>query len=1095
MNSSSIFKKVFPVLLSVVLIIAIALIVSASTSGSKVYPSLDNPEGTYVEVKDKISGKDYTFKLTRQEMYEELKNGIGLSTIVTKTNIAILSKAEYKDGKSFFDSVSAEDIEKEISEATYGADVDPKDLDEEEKKDLEEKFKKSMLTGYGYKTDDDIKTHYQLVLAKELYAESKLQEAVKDEDNDLYIDEDAIDEYYEANYSKAYFALVVPFKDSDQASLTLQQLGVGVKDSKWHHITLEEINAGSGAYEVKYGEMLTPQEIVKTMIKLYDVVYGYKGEEFVKGTATLNADKTAYEFAKDDKSDYAVIDCSSLLAEIKPLLDEIKPLVTPATGTALEESAKTAALEKIASVQAKLDEIKAMLVYDAPVAAVQTIVDGLKKSLGNETSDETSDDPTILIDKLIKAVDEFDAEAYIFNTDNKDSKFYYDAEELKAYDSKLPSQFKNNYVAFVPYKVGDTQASENTSVSSKKWYAASTVSGTNVSYYLLKIKEEAAPQLADVKDEIIEKLTEEKLTSAYVEEKMAELRAEYKFQIFDPKLEKEYKAVIEDYEDVKYSSSKKKGTNVVASYEGGEITTADLFEYMDETSGIATLISELCYQRLMNTLEFNKYYNSETGEWLGEEGKEVHENIIANIENERLYYLSGYYSSYGYDPSVTPWEEFISTIYGASDPQELILINLYSQISSDYLEIISDAFLTETEGKDVSFLADYKTALESDLWKLVETKMQEALEKEFSVNGIHLLVSVYETVNDANASTDSSDSSSAPKQVAPEKWTAEQVQGAKDLIKEVKAYLDSAEGTYATKLQAVADAFTAAPYAVKDADGNYVHAIDGTGKEVEYVLESAGATVNVSKYKSLGLTVVYQSLGAFTNGQMVEPFEKAARAIWEQDMADEEYNRITVYPEGISEEYMTENELTEDIVTEFGYHLYVNLSSTKATTYKGVVVDENGNVVKETVDGEEVNKTEDRILPSLFEIRANIMLTALKAVDQTELTDEEKEELQALIDEYTAYVTTQVTDALKKYYDTLAGQVMGTSFGSLLQQKEIISLLEKGTISTPSNATLEEVKEIYEVNVDSLYEGTLTLLAKGDEQKFNIQPKAEKESE
>ena len=123
------------------------------------------------------------------------------------------------------------------------------------------------------------------------------------------------------------------------------------------------------------------------------------------------------------------------------------------------------------------------------------------------------------------------------------------------------------------------------------------------------------------------------------------------------------------------------------------------------------------------------------------------------------------------------------------------------------------------------------------------------------------------------------------------------------------------------------------------------------------------------------------------------------------------------------------------------------------------------------------------------------MLTALKAVDQTELTDEEKEELQALIDEYTAYVTTEVTDALKKYYDTLAGQVMGNSFGSLLQQKEIISLLEKGTISTPSNVTLDNVKEVYEINVDSLYEGTLTLLAKGDEQNFNVQPKAEKESE
>ena len=550
MNGSSIFKKVFPVLLSVVLIIAIALIVSASTSGSKVYPSLDNPEGTYVEVKDEISGKNYTFKLTRQEMYNELKNGIGLSTIVTKTNIAILSKAEYKDGKSFYDSVSAEDIEKEISEATYGTDVDPEDLSEEEKKDLEDTFKKSMLTGYGYKTEEDIKAHYRLVLAKELYAMSKLQEAVKDEDNDLYIDEDAIDEYYEANYSKSYFALVVPFKDSEQATLALQQLGVGVKDSKWYHISLEEINVGSGAYEVKYGEMLTPQEIVKTMVKLYEMVYGYKGESFVKGTATLNTEKGVYEFAEGDKSDYAVIDCSSLLAEIKPLLEEIKPLVTPADGSTLEESAKTAALEKLATVQGKLDAVKAMLVYDAPVATVQTIVDSLKKSLGNETSDETSDDPTILIDKLIKAVDEFDAEAYIFNTDNKDSKLYYAADELKEYDSKLPSQFKNNYVAFVPYKVGDTAASENTSVSSKKWYSASTVSGTNVSYYLLKVKEEAAPQLADVKEEIIAKLTEEKLTSAYIEEKMAELRAEYKFQIFDPKLEKDYKSLVEDYEDL-----------------------------------------------------------------------------------------------------------------------------------------------------------------------------------------------------------------------------------------------------------------------------------------------------------------------------------------------------------------------------------------------------------------------------------------------------------------------------------------------------------------------------------------------------------------
>ena len=96
MNGSSIFKKVFPVLLSVVLIIAIALIVSASTSGSKVYPSLDNPEGTYVEVKDEISGKNYTFKLTRQEMYNELKNGIKMVSLSMILYLLKISKKKYQ---------------------------------------------------------------------------------------------------------------------------------------------------------------------------------------------------------------------------------------------------------------------------------------------------------------------------------------------------------------------------------------------------------------------------------------------------------------------------------------------------------------------------------------------------------------------------------------------------------------------------------------------------------------------------------------------------------------------------------------------------------------------------------------------------------------------------------------------------------------------------------------------------------------------------------------------------------------------------------------------------------------------------------------
>lgn len=1060
MNGSSIFKKVGPVLLVIVLIIAISL-VATSAKASTNTPQISDPDAEYVSIKETLNGKEYKYILTKQEMYEELKAGIGLSTVITETNKKVLAEQ--------MKSISAEDIEKEINDATYGEDVDPDSLTQEEKEEMEKDFADSMFQNYGYETTSEIEEHYRLVLAKEAYAREKLEAEAKeaDEDSDLYIDDEDIDEYYEENYSKSYYAFIVPFASEKQVSMALLQLGVVNNNSKWVHATLKEVKVGSGIYEIEKGEELTVPEIIETVFNLYEMVYGYKNEQFTVGTATFDSEKKVYTVSEG--CDYAIVSCEEDLQGFASLIEEIKVLVTPEKGLSdgtdeeenliLTDEAKTKALAKLEEVQTLLDVISNKVIFASEVSKVQTIIDSLKASLEydattDEDEDTTPEDPTIIIDQLANAINNFDAEAYIFNTDNEESKFYQSYEALKEFDSNLPSKFKSNYVDYVPYAVGDTEASAN----GGKWFSASSVSSGNMYYIVIKIKEVAAPQLSDVKEEIKAKLLEEKLTESYINEKIAELRQENNFVIYDTKLEEEYISNVSSYENVKYKKVKKANDNIVAKSDVLTITADDLFKAMDKTSGVATAISELSYRRLINNSAFNTYYNSETGEWIGEEGKEKRDEIKESVENQRLYYLAGYYSSYGYDPSSVSWEEFLRSVNGANDEADLAFLTLYSEIVSDYIEKALKTITVEVDGKDTKFGDTYTEALTSKVWKLIEEKMAAVQAEEFTVTGVHLLVSVYETVNDAVSAKN--DDESTVSALAPEDWTAEQVALAKELIAEITKYLEYAEGTYEDKLEAIVSAYENAPYAYK-VNGEYVTIIDDYNELYKYTLDCGEFSIDLAKYKSAGLTLTYQNLGSFSNGTMVDAFNNAAKEIWEKDFADKEFNRITVYDKAIE--------------TEFGYHLYVNLSSSNYTEYESIEVDSQGNP---TYTNDVVN-TFTSTLPSLYEIRLSLLLSALEGIDQTELSEEDAKAVQDMIDELSALYTTEIETIVEKYATPIIENFQSTYYSSLVQQSEILELLQNATINSPSGINYEKIKKALDLNIESIFESYLTNLDEG----------------
>lgn len=1025
MNSSSIMKKVLPVIAVIVLILAITLVAGAVKTGSESYPTVSDPDKDYIKISENLN-------ISRGEMYEELKSGIGLSSIITMTNINLMKSEKNEDGKSFFEAVTDEEIEEAMNEAIYGKDADLDTLTEEEKEEKIKEFKNSMYSGYGYKNDAQIEDHYRLTLSMRAYAKSKLVKEVDDEDNDLYIEEETLEEKYEDNYSKSYYAIVIPFASSEQAKLALQQLGVGVSSGKWANQTLDEVQSGSGIFELTTGTSLNTSEVIETFIKLYDIVYGYKGESFVQGEYKIENDTV-----KVLNGDYVVVDASQLIAQLKEIVQNAKNKFELQSDTTHVQEAK----DELAKTTAVIEQIKALVAFVDGLKTIEANIDDVNKALDGEAD---AKDPLKALDTLLSSIEKFDAKKYIFNTDNEESKLYQSYTALKNYDSVLPSQFKNNYNAYVPYTIGETNATINESSASQSFYSANPYSGTNVYYFLLKIKEVDIKSFESVKDEIKAEIIEEKLTDSYIAEKMAELRADHNFKILDTKLETLYMNQVASYENVKYKKSKKSSkSNVIVTFDDVEITTDDLFKYMDSTSGVATALSELSYRRLVNDSKYNKYYQD--GKWVGEEGEELRDTIIASIENQRLYFLAGAYSSYGYDPSTMSWEEFMQNVNGAKDEMDLVFLNLYSKVAGEYLDDAFKFITTDGEGLEVALKSSLEEAKNSPLWQLVSKRMEDALAKKFSVTGVHMLVSVYDTVNE------SKDSKGTP--LDPAKWTDKQKELAVELINDVKAYINCVEGTYEEKLTSVVDAFNACPYAVSE-DGKYVPVIDSNGEQYKYYLEACEVKIDLAKYKSAGLSLKVENLGSFTEGKMVESFNDAAKEIWDQDMQDKEYSRITVYKDAIE--------------TVYGYHLYVNLSSTEISEYEAKVNEE---------------EVISQVLPTLYEIRLNELIAALEEQKST-ISEEDAEALNELIEKTKELLSKEASSAIESYASTIISEITGSYFTSIVQQKDLLESLQTVTINSPSGLTYEDFVKIYEINKETVYKNSLKSLENGDEEAF-----------
>lgn len=311
--------------------------------------------------------------------------------------------------------------------------------------------------------------------------------------------------------------------------------------------------------------------------------------------------------------------------------------------------------------------------------------------------------------------------------------------------------------------------------------------------------------------------------------------------------------------------------------------------------------------------------------------KELDEQISAL----KIYFTNGNFESYGY-PATYGWKNFLkdyfASYYGITinNNEDLKLYYLYEDAVSHITEEIS--LLGQEDGQ--------ATEEAKEIWNTIYLPyMQKAYDEYFSVDAIHFLVSVNDSkgnISDPTA-TDTA-------------WTADQKAAAEELYSLVYKILRKTKSTnQATVLGDIVSAFEAAPKFIvgveqtteaqqKYVDDNELYIEknengDVIDQAIKYTAEFKGITLEVSKYKTLGLNVKYEDLGTVTAGKMVEPFENALKLMWDtKQVTDAGMQEGTALQSNeFYDEYAADGEY---LITEFGYHVLIANKFTGRSTAK-----------------------------------------------------------------------------------------------------------------------------------------------------------------
>ncbi|MFA6627652.1 MAG: hypothetical protein WCT17_03900, partial [Bacilli bacterium] len=266
MNSKTIIKRTLPLIIALLVVIILAVSCTIFSQDKKA-PSISNPDDAYL-----TSGNITISNLT---VYNELKKQKGLDMFLSMIDRELLVRTMNDDDVSYYSAVTEDDIDEAIEDAIFPSGRTGVAEDDDE---TIENWEETQSIGYGLWTEQLRRDSYRLTLAKEDYARDLLQKeyeesiANNDPDDDSTYDDDLvgdddIDNYYDANYENAYWAIIVPYNTLAEAKAALSQLGIVIK---------QNASSQDAWFWGNDDTELTAEQIKQAFIDLYNNAYSYK---------------------------------------------------------------------------------------------------------------------------------------------------------------------------------------------------------------------------------------------------------------------------------------------------------------------------------------------------------------------------------------------------------------------------------------------------------------------------------------------------------------------------------------------------------------------------------------------------------------------------------------------------------------------------------------------------------------------------------------------------------------------------------------------------------------------------------------------------
>lgn len=906
-----IFKKLLPVIVGIALVVLIAVtlvIVNVVTSRT---PVLSNGDDSYL--------KYGNLSVTKQELYDALKKDYS----VAELNRII-------DNYLYADEVAK--IQDDELVAFIDNDIFGEDFKGNKQEQWEEVIESLVLTGVISKDDvadnnlyedktstvwSKVKDYYRLELAKENWAKAEIVKRLEKERTEagktsLFDDED-IKEFFEENYGKTTTGLVIPFTSTAAAEAMMKKHGINVDASKSSNSTKQLAGWVHASFDNKinqypsYADYLTTDEIVAKFVAMYNEVLAYTNN----GQPIITEDLIT-----------AVESPSKTLHLVKIALDElIKANLEIKGDIQLPTEVTIPGSETKVTISWALDTEKDGFVLNSEtgyVTVTRTAITTSNKVNATLKYGETSETASYTF-KVVKTTsdDSEKADAIDFNAKlNND----YTYEVLHDYSFDLSNELANGYAQFVwEYDDSSTYGAYLSASSEKlellddasKFYESYTIKTEKVGNYyclMIKLQETEAPVLDDMKDEVIEAMTEalfnkENDDKLYLEKMYYVRRQESGLQIYDKFIEALYEydyntffgTTLAEKEYDEFEKSKKTKKDVVASIDGLTITADDLYKALEEKYG-ATLIKTFIDEYLIINSEFNKYYNPWNEEIYDKAYiKSLLKSDIKSFKQnfELDYFTYSYLSYYGFIPNFPAsygWKDFIHDYFGADSEEELLVNrNFGGSIYNDVLD-------------------DYKQSLYS--FADIKSAMDKALEKAYSVDVMNLVISVD---YDLDGEPDTKIVESNKDDVTEENWTQEQIDLVEELSELIMTRYDEvlATGSVSDKLSEVVKIYNNAKY--------------------EDVANPTTLEEAFGKYKLAGIQIKFETSQSYNqSSSLVQEFVDAMIEIW--NYADE--NGL-VYDKAAAKEDstytnpivapITYNIVNEDqnyaFATSYGYHV------------------------------------------------------------------------------------------------------------------------------------------------------------------------------